>query len=335
MLESLYQLTKDDEFLRKAIEVLEEAIQNSQRADTATRTSECQWKIARCYDALGQHLKAAENFGLAANSYEDASKKIPKLKEFYQNFGLYMQAWSEIEKARHHHAEQNYSLAKQHFEKAADIHRSLKQWSYLSSNYLAWAKVEQAEEMSRKEETEEAVKAFEIATDLFVETKKCLQMQLDLLEGTDEKKMAIDMIKATDLRNDYCRARIALEEAKSLDKKGAHHLSSEKYRSAANALERIGQALESIQERKEMKFISVLANAWQKMAEAEAEESPQHFAEASRLFEVAKSLGQGEKMKALVLGHSRFCMALEAGARFADTRDMADYAKCNAVFREC
>jgi hypothetical protein len=327
LLESLYQLTKDDEFLRKAIKVLEEAIQNSQRADTATRTSECQWKLARCYDALGQHLKAAEYFGLAANSYVGASKKIPKLKEFYQNFGLYMQAWSEIEKARHHHAEQNYSLAKQHFEKAADIHRSLKQWSYLSSNYLAWAKVEQAEEMSRKEETEEAVKAFEKATDLFVETKKCLEMQLDSLEDMDEKRMVVDMIKATDLRSDYCKARIALEEAKSLDKQGAHHLSSEKYRSAANTLGMIGQALESIQEQKEMKFISVLANAWQKMAEAEAEESPQHFAEASRLFEVAKSLGQGEKIKALVLGHSRFCLALEAGARFADTRDVADYAR--------
>jgi len=54
-----------------------------------------------------------------------------------------MEAWGEIEKARHHRIRQECGLAKEHFEKAADLHKSLKQRSYkLAPNYAAWAQVE-------------------------------------------------------------------------------------------------------------------------------------------------------------------------------------------------
>jgi hypothetical protein len=44
------------------------------------------------------------------------------------------------------------------------------------------------------------------------------------------------MLKATDTRHEYCEARIAVEDAKILDKKGDHYSSSKKYGSAAEAL---------------------------------------------------------------------------------------------------
>jgi hypothetical protein len=64
------------------------------------------------------------------------------LKGFCEDHALYMQAWSKIERARYHHGRQEYGLAKQHFEKAAQLHKSLKRWSYLEpncgSNKLTW-----------------------------------------------------------------------------------------------------------------------------------------------------------------------------------------------------
>jgi tetratricopeptide (TPR) repeat protein len=138
--------------------------------------------------------------------------------------------------------------------------------------------------------------------------------------------MATNMLKATDTRHEYCQARIAVEEAKILDKKGDHYSSSMKYGSAAQTFQKIGQGQESEQEKREIQFIITLSRAWQKMTLAEAEASPTLYAEASELFEQARDYVPNEKTKMLVLGHSRFCKALEAGTEFADTRDQALHA---------
>jgi tetratricopeptide (TPR) repeat protein len=325
-LKHLYQLTHNNKDLRKAIGAFEDATETARKLNVESGMAEIYWKTAQVYDDLGEHSEAAKGFILAASNYRSAAEKIPQLKDFYQNQALYMQAWSEIEKARHHHERQDYDLAKEHFEKAAELHKSLKKWGYLEPNYSAWAKVENAEEFSRKEQSEEAIKAFEDATKLFKKTRDSLQTQLNKIEDTDEKQMASSMIKASDLRQEYCDARIALEEAKILDKKGNHYSSSEKYGSAAEAFEKIGQALESEQERREFRFIINLSRAWQKMTLAEAESAPALFFEASQLFEQAKDFSPNEKTKMLVLGHSRFCRALEAGTRFADTADATLHA---------
>jgi len=325
-LNRLYQLTNNKEHLRKAAKAFADAAESSQKLNLKSRIAECHWKAAQTYDDLGEYLKAAENFEIASSNYKSASEKIPQLKDFYQDHALYMQAWSEIEKARHHHTRQEYGSAKEHFEKAANLHKSLKKWNYLAPNYDAWAQVENAEDLSRKEQSEEAIKAFEQAANLFNETKKSLQTQLDKIESQDEKQMVTNMVKATDPRHEYCIARIALEGAKILDKKGDHYFSSEKYRLAAETFEKISQALESEQERKEIGFIISLSRAWQKTTCAEAEASPKLYIEASELFEEAKDLSPNEKTKMLVLGHSRFCRALEAGTKFADTRDPTMHA---------
>lgn len=59
------------------------------------------------------------------------------------------------------------------------------------------------------------------------------------------------------------------------------------------------------------------------MACAETESSPALYVEASQLLEQAKDDSSNEKTKILILGHSRFCRALEAGTEFADTRALA------------
>jgi tetratricopeptide (TPR) repeat protein len=189
-------------------------------------------------------------------------------------------------------------------------------------NYLAWAKVEQAEDLSRKEQGEDAIQAFEQAAKLFNETNKSLQTQLDKIENPDERQMATGMVKATGERREYCLGRIALEEAKILDKKGDHYSSSQKYGSAAEIFEKITDRLESEQDRKEFKLIITLSQAWQKMMLAEARASPELYMEASQLFEQSSEHSSSEKTSFLTLGHSRFCKALEAGTKFADTGDV-------------
>ena len=246
-------------------------------------------------------------------------------EEFLSRLCVLHAGMEEIEKARNHHERQEYGSAKEHFQRAADIHKSIRQWSYLAPNYSAWARVEEAEELSRKEQSEEALKAFEEATRLFNESKKSIQTRIGKIENPDEKQVATSMVKATDTRREYCMARIAVEEAKILDKKGDHYSSSEKYGVAAETFEKISQASDSEQERKEFNLIIILSKAWQKMTLAEAKSSPALYSDASGLFEQAEDLHPNEKTKMLILGHSRFCKALGAGTRFVDTRNKSMY----------
>ena len=321
-LDELLALTEDKECLKRSAQAFADAAESFQKSDMRSRVAECFWKAGRAYDDLGEHQRSAKHFDLAAVNYRKAAEKIPQFGEFYLDHAVYMQAWAEIEVARHHHARQEYNMASERFDRAAELHRSSRRWRYLATNYAAWAQVERAENLSREERTEEALDAFERATPLFAETKQTLQVQLARTEDCDEKEMVLSMAKATNLRLQYCTGRIALEEAKIFDKKGEHRSSSEKYGVAVETFEKISQNLPG-QEEKEVRFITGLSKAWQKMTLAEAEASPALYREASELFESAKALGSNEETRMLVLGHSRFCKALEAGAHFTDTRDPA------------
>jgi len=84
------------------------------------------------------------------------------LKEFYGEYSLYMKAWSQIEQARGSHSIQDYGEAQHRYEEAARLHESTSSWSYLAPNYFAWSCMEEAEELSRKENTELSKKPLEI-----------------------------------------------------------------------------------------------------------------------------------------------------------------------------
>ena len=317
----LYELTGDKEQLKRAAQSYDASIGSYQKLGLVSRIAENCWRKAQVYDKLGDYLTASQNFDCAARNYISALEKFPQLKDLYNDHAIYMQAWSEIEKARYHHQRQEYNMAEEHFDKAASLHKSLKRWNYLAANYAAWAKLDDAEELSRKENSEEALQSFETASTLFEETRKSLENQLPIIEDVEEREMAAEMLKATELRHQYCAARVAVEEAKIFDKQGDHFSSSEKYSSAAEILEGIQEVVEAEREKKEFNLIATLSRAWAKMTLAEAEESPSLYADASQLFEKAKELSSNEKAKTLALGHSRFCRALEAGMGFSDTGD--------------
>ena len=326
ILEELYLLTQDKKILSRAIEVHEDAAKKFKKVNLPSRVAESYWKMARNQDRLDKHRKAAGNFKNAFAEYKDAAQRIPHFADFYLEYATYMKAWSEIERAKSVHKREEYNTAMKHYEKTASLLKLSKLWSYLSSNFLAWALLEQAEDLSRKERSDESIEAFNKAAELFSEAKRTLRVKSDRIENADEKDLVKRLIKTSDIRREYCLGRIALEEAKILDRKGDHAESSRKYGSAAERLQKAMDATEHESDRQELRPIVCLCQAWQMMTQAEAEASPDLYLEASQLFDQAKEYSLNEKTRVLTMGHSYFCKALEAGTRFEDTRDTTLYS---------
>jgi len=323
----LCNITSDNSCLGIVAECLEKAVAWYSKAGEPSQSAECNWEAAEAYEKLGEYRKASERFELAAQDYMKAAESVPRLKEFYADHAIYMRAWGEIEQANYHHLRQEPGQAKEHYENASAMHKSSRRWNYLATNYSAWAEVEHAEDLSRSEKSEEAMKAFEEAARLFQESKSAIHDQVAKIEDADEKQLARNLERAANLRREYCRARIVLEKARSFDKQGDVSASSDKYGQAAEQFEKMLPELESEQDRKELQLMTDLSRAWQAMAKAESETSPDYYEAASELFEKAKDLSTGEKAKLLVAGHSRFCKALAVGARFVDTGDVALHAE--------
>ncbi len=322
-----YTLEKVD--LHRALQSYEKSLAGYRELGLMSRAAECYWEMARVCDSVADHLRSAENFRLASISYTEAMKKVPQLTEFYGEHSTYMLSWSEIEKARGNHRKQKYGEAKKHFEKAAQLHKGLRQWRYLEPNYLAWALVEHGEELSRKDKTEEALRAFGRAAAMFTETEKSIKARLPSVENSEERTMAANVLKGSDQRKQYCVARASLEEARLLDKKGDHSASSDKYGKIVKSLEKIEAELEFEHDRREFRFLILVSRAWEKMMRAEAEASASLYLEAATCFENAEEFSSNEKSGMLVLGHGQICKALGIGMKFTHTinRKLYDAAK--------
>jgi hypothetical protein len=323
----LCAISGDNSCLLLAAECLDRAVVWYTRAGLSSLSAEVNWEAAQTHDKMGEFMKASERFDRAAEDYRRAAQSVPRLGEFYADHAIYMRAWGEIERGRHHHARQEPGLAKECYENASAMHKSSRRWSHLTTNYSAWAKVEQAEDLSSREKYQEAVNAFEEAAHLFREAKKNLHDQLTKIEDSAEQQSTRDLERAAETRSRYCEARIVLERARELDKQGDASGSANKYGQAAALFDVILENLEFEQDRKEFRLAATLSKAWKAMATAEAEASPEKYEEASRLFEEARGLTTGEKPKLLMSGHSRFCRALGVGAKFVDTRDIALHAE--------
>jgi len=323
---ALHELTKDGLLLERAIQAYEAALGYYAKAVLPNRRAEIFWEIARTRSLTGDHAKASDNFLHASDEFEAAAKKFPRLKGMSEDYSAYMRAWAEIEQARHSQFRQDYGLARTHYDKAAELHSMTERWSYLSANYRAWAQIECGEDLSRSDDSVAAARAFRLATDLFAKSVEMIKPQAKKTEDAEEKRMAEALVKAAAVRQKYCDARVVLEEAKDLEKKGQGHLCSEKYGKAATMLQDIQSTLETDQDKKEIELILTLTRAWQAMCKADAEESSDSYSQASILFEKAKELSSGEKAKLMAMGHSRFCKALEAGTRFTDSGDSAYHA---------
>jgi len=331
----LYNTQREKAIAEKAIKACKDSIALYKRLDKPARVAEALWKIGRIKDYMGQYMEAAEAFETASKEYENAIQKIPALKKFYETYKNYMKAWSEIEKAKNEHYLQNYSSAATHYEKAAKIHDSLKPFRHLALNYLAWNYLEKAEDLSKKEEARKSAKYFQKAIKTFQESSDCIKQALKRLESPQDKDLATQLIRASDLRQEYCAGRIRVEEAKLDYMQGKYLQSSRKYALAAQSFEKVLKSLKTEHDRKEILPIMQLCKAWEKMMLAHWKLSKELFNEASKLFEKVLKYSTDEKFTLFALGNSVLCKALEAMMSFEATRDRESYQLAKRMLESC
>lgn len=327
VLSELFLLNHDRKILGRAVDVYEDAAKNFKKVNLSSRVAESYWKAARSQDQLNEHHKASESFMNAFEQYKMAAEAIPHFGEFYLDHATYMQAWSEIENANAAHYLENYADATKHYEKSASLLNQTKLWSYLNPNFSAWALLEAAEDLSRKEKTVESIAAFKKASELFHKAREAFDGQVDKIQGPDEMEQAVHLSKASAIRVDYCSARVSIEEAMAHDRKGEHSLSAEKYGLAASRLEEISSAVQTETAQKEINPILDMCRAWQKMKLADAKDSAELYSEASKLFLEAKDHSTKERSTLLASGNSAYCKALEYGTRFESERKGDDFSR--------
>jgi hypothetical protein len=328
ILEENFQLTANSANLTRANDFYADAVEGFKKVDLPYRVAESYWRIARNLDRVNAHDRSASNFEFAFTAYKAFAQRMGQFGDFYLDYASYMKAWSEIELAKRAHGEEKFDVAMQHYEKASQLLRQSKSWTYLSQNFSAWSYISQAEDLSRKENCEDSIETFEKAIKSLQESKRSLSNKLEGIDKTDERDLINRLIQVSEIREEYSRGRIAVEEAKALDKKGDVVASSDKYDKAAAIFQRITLA-DSGQAAKEAKPLTFLCQAWQKMTLAEARGSPIMYEEAAELFKLASENSLGESAGFMALGHSSFCKASEAGMEFEITQTMAMYKEAS------
>jgi len=333
VLTRIYALRENKSEILKANEIYERAIQNFKNFNLSNHVAETYWKLAINYNILGKYLEASYNYALASKAYIETSKKIVHLGDFYKNYSLYMNAWNQIEKARHYHSIEDFIKAKEHYEKAALYHQSSEPWNYLASYYFAWANVEEAEGFSRRENTQKAKTTFQEALKQFLLAKESIKQKLEEITAKGEKEMTQKLFEASDLRGKYCQTRILMEDAKLLDREGKYLQSSKSYGEAAQKISAIVDRIDVEAERKELKYVAILCQAWEKMASAEEISSSESYLEAAELFEQAKDYCYTRKASLWVLGNSGFCRGLAAGVTYQTKLDLEEQSKAKRFIK--
>jgi KaiC/GvpD/RAD55 family RecA-like ATPase len=329
ILTQLYFITKKEKEIDKALKADKKAKEFFEKADMPIHVAESYWHSAQLYDQMERQQVASQNYELASQAYDLATAKIPQLKRFYKDYSLYMKAWSQIEQARYNHSIENYDKARQHYEKSAKLHESTDQWSYLAPKYFAWANMEEAESLSRSENTQQAKQTFQKALEQFAKAEESIKLKLGEINSAEEKELVKKLLEASDLRRIFCKARIQIEDAKLLDRKGKYLQSSKSYEEAAQNIQSIVEKVESKAERKEMKYLAILCQAWEKMARAEETASSGSYLEAAKLFEKAKEYCYTKKASLWTLGNSSFCKGLAAKNQFQSTFKKSYHSMAN------
>jgi hypothetical protein len=140
-----------------------------------------------------------------------------------------------------------------------------------------------------------------------------------------KEKMSLDtlkfLIKLTKTRIDYCSARMDLEKARILGKKGEHIKAAEIFANTASQFIALCKVYKIEREHRELEAIYHLCRAWEQMELAEEYLEPERFTRAADQFTKASDFSTEPKYKLLASGNSAYCMALEHGCEFDKSYD--------------
>ena len=316
-------ITGENDTLLQAEEVYKNIIKESLNSGYYSYAAAAYEYLARIEDRLGNYRISAEQYGHVQECYSKSvlGVQYKLLKERIKEKISYSNAWNLIELAKLHHKQENHSQAKKNYANACEILRKLPSNNYEASYYYAWTFLEEAEHLSKQENHDDAIEQFKLTSENFNNSlnvlEKALKQSKDKLENERIKKLK----NVAKVRINYCSARVYVEKARLLGKRGDHLVAAEKFSSAASQFKDICTKFKLERERRELEAIYHLCRAWENMELAENNEDSSKFAEAAHLFEKASNYFSNNKLKILSSGNSAFCQALELGCKFDETID--------------
>ena len=319
--EELGILTTEEKPLIEARELFLRVIKEASEKGYEYYSAACYEYIARLEDRLGNHMTSAEYYEKAQNAHDKSLQIIEykPLKDRVIEKINYARAWYFIEYAKMYHKGENHLKAKENYENASEILKTLPSFNYEAAYYGAWITLEEAEDLSKREKYNEAIKSYEKTRDLFDNAIFTIRyIRKNVRRSKELKKLE----KVAKVRMNHCSARINLDEARILGKKGDHIVAAEKFHSAASQFRDICILYKIKRERAELEAIYHLCKAWESMELAENYEDPEKFAEAAELFAKASDFFTESKLKFLADGNSNFCLALEEGCKFDQSHDI-------------
>ncbi|MFX1428150.1 MAG: tetratricopeptide repeat protein, partial [Promethearchaeota archaeon] len=317
-------LTKNNERLLEAKELLLDAVKGSLEKGYYSYAGTTYEYIARIEDRLSNHTSSAENYLKAEKNHSESLKSIEyrPLKERVKQKIQYANAWNLIEKSKAYHKNEDHLKAKDCYENASKILKKIPKYNFEGFYNAAWAMLEEAEFLSKQEKQEEAINQYKNTIKAFEETIHVLKEASEKATEQPEKERIDKLEKVAIIRINYCSARINLEEAIILGKKGEHSIAAEKFGTAASVFRGVCTRYKLERERKELEAIYYLCRAWESMELAEKFEEPERFDYAANLFTKASNLFVDTKLKLLALGNSAVCQALELSCKFDESTNI-------------
>ncbi len=319
--EEINIITEESDILLQAEEVYKNVLKDSLNSGYYSYAAAAYEYLARIEDRLGNYSISAEQYGQVQECYSKSviGVQYKLLKERIKEKISYANAWNLIELAKLNNKQENHLQAKENYARACEILKQLPSNNYEASYYFAWIFLEEAEYLSKQERHNDAIEQFRSSSKYFNEASNVLEEVLrqskDKLENERIKKLKDVAI----VRINYCNARLNVEKARILGKKGEHIIAAENFSCAASQFKEICTKFKLERERRELEAVYHLCRAWESMELAEKNEDSHKFAEAAHLFEKASNFFSDNKLKILSSSNSAFCEALELGCRFDES----------------
>ena len=322
-----FELTGRPESAEGAVRAYNQAIQSFNTLGHVVPLPSLRWKIAKTRDATGDLDLAVEAFTRAAEEYRSGAKKLPGLGPTFDELAIYMGAWAEIESARQFHAEEQYGRAHDNYLTAATLLRQTHNWSSLSTLLTARSLLEKGEDLSQREKHELAMESFKTAFENFQLANKDLERSVSATADAPERREFDNWLRIASHRQVYAEARMQLEQARSLDRKGRKVESSAKFTLASTSFKTLADLVVSAQEQTEIVAWAQFCKSWALMKEAESKTSSEIFGRAASSFAKAGESTANRGLKLLALGTGSICTALESGTKFRQSRDAKLYSQ--------
>ncbi|MFW9823101.1 MAG: carbon-nitrogen hydrolase family protein [Candidatus Thorarchaeota archaeon] len=320
--EELGILIADEKPLMEAREIYLHIIKETSETDFYYHyNAACYEFLARLEDRLGNNIVSSECYESAQNAHKKSLSTIEykPLKSRIENKIKYAKAWSLIEKAKAFHKKEKHLEAKVEYENACVLLRELPENSFEASYFFSWSILERAEQFSKLEYFKNAIECYQSAKEKFKFARMAIRNVRKLEKRSKDLKK---LEKAANVRMDYCSARVNLEKARILAKKGDHLDAAERFALAATQFSDICSHFKIKREKLELEAVYYLCKAWESLEIAEKFEDPNKYGISAELFSKASLLFVESKLKLLAKGNSHFCLALEQGCNFDKTHDI-------------